>query len=96
MEQLISFITEKASNASPLGHTLKFVLEEGCIYVDGTGEGNTVSAEDKTAECTVKIAKDHFQAMLDGKLNPMAAFMTGKLKVEGDMGVAMKVGGLFS
>ena len=35
---------------------------------------------------------DDFNALLDGSLNPMMAFMSGKFNIEGDMGVAMKLG----
>ena len=43
------------------------------------------------ADCTVKVSKDDFVAMSTGQLDSMSAFMTGKLKIEGDMGVAMKL-----
>ena len=38
---------------------------------------------------------DDFQALISGNLNPMSAFMSGKIKVDGDMGVAMKLQSLF-
>ena len=96
MEKLVSTMAEKAGGASALGHTIKFVFAEGCVYVDGTGESNAVSTDDKDAECTVNVEKDDLQAMLEGELSPMSAFMSGKLGVEGDMSVAMKVGELFA
>ena len=39
---------------------------------------------------------DTFRAILDGDLNPTAAFMSGKLAIDGDMGAAMKVGAALS
>jgi len=41
--------------------------------------------------CTVVMSAADFQAMVSGKLNPTAAFMSGKLKIKGDMGLAMKL-----
>lgn len=41
--------------------------------------------------CTVIMAASDFLAMTGGKLNPTAAFMSGKLKIKGDMGLAMKL-----
>lgn len=41
--------------------------------------------------CTVTMSAADFQAMVAGKLNPTAAFMSGKLKIKGDMGLAMKL-----
>lgn len=41
--------------------------------------------------CTVTMSATDFQAMVSGTLNPTAAFMSGKLKIKGDMGLAMKL-----
>jgi putative sterol carrier protein len=90
--QQISALAEKAGG---IGNSIKFVFDEGVIYLDGAGERNAVSNEDKDADCTVKVAKEDLDAMLSGDLNPMNAFMGGKLRVEGDMGVAMKLQSLF-
>jgi putative sterol carrier protein len=46
--------------------------------------------------CTVIMAAADFVAMATGKLNPTAAFMSGKLKIKGDMGLAMKLQQLIS
>ncbi|MAP02057.1 MAG: acyl-CoA dehydrogenase, partial [Flavobacteriales bacterium] len=62
----------------------------------GTGEANQVSSDDKDANCTVDVSLDDFKAMLSGDLNPMGAFMAGKMKVKGDPSVAMKLQQLFS
>lgn len=85
-----------AGKTGGFGSTLKFVFEEGIVYLDGTGEQTTVSNEDKTAQCTIGMKLSDFNDLLDGSLNPMTAFMTGKFKIEGDMGVAMKLQSLFS
>jgi len=71
--------------------SVKFAIDgEGSVVVDGDG----VRASDEDVSCTLSADADTFQAMMDGSLNPTAAFMTGKLKVDGDMGVAMKLGSL--
>ncbi|BAS26078.1 SCP2 sterol-binding domain-containing protein [Limnochorda pilosa] len=43
---------------------------------------------------TLSMAADAFERMLGGQLNPTAAFMSGQLKIQGDMGMAMKLQGL--
>lgn len=91
LNQIIDGIQERANDASPIGNTLKLQLDEECIYIDGTGDSNVVSGEDKDADCTVSITKENFKALVSGDLNPMTAFMMGKVKVSGDMGVAMKL-----
>lgn len=85
-------VKKKVSAAdSPLGATVKFALDEGVIFVDGTAQPMTVSNEDKDADCTIRMSTDDFQEMVGGDLDATMAYMTGKLKVEGDMGVAMKL-----
>ncbi len=94
VESIMSAIQERAKRSSALGNTLKFDLGEQKVFLDGTGAENRVSAEDKEADCTVSVAQEDMEAILNGMLNPMNAFMSGKIKVKGDMGVAMKLQGL--
>ena len=73
--------------------SVKFVINgEGAVIVDSDG----VREGDEDADCTLSADADTFQAMMTGDLNPTAAFMSGKLSVDGDMGVAMKLGTLLA
>ena len=93
---ILGGIQVKASKAAPLGNTLKFNFGEEQLFIDGTGEANAVSTENKDADCTVNLSINDFVALTKGKLNPMTAVMSGKVKIEGDMGVAMKLQSLFA
>lgn len=71
----------------------KFVISgEGGILVDANG----ARASEDPADVTLTADADTFSAMLGGDLNPTAAFMSGKLTVEGDMGLAMQLGAALS
>lgn len=95
LEDLTTKIREKMGQDSGLDAVLKFDLaEDGVILLDGKGSPNTVTNDDKDADCTVGVALDDLKAMIAGDLDPMAAFSLGKLRIEGDMGVAMKLGSL--
>lgn len=73
--------------------TAKFAIEgEGSIIVDSNG----ARAADDAADVTLSADADTFNAIMGGDLDPAAAFMTGKLTVDGDMGAAMKLAGLLS
>ena len=77
------------------GKTVKLDFgDQGTIMLDGVG--NTVTEDDGAADTTIKITWDDWQAMADGQLDGMTAFMTGKLKVEGDMSNAMQLQGVLS
>src|SRR5688572_15234215 len=66
----------------------------GIWVVDLTQPGGKVTQGDGTAKCTITIAAKDFLDVINGKLNPQMAFMSGKLKVAGDMGLALKLGSL--
>jgi putative sterol carrier protein len=67
----------------------KFVIPgEGAIMVDGGG----VRAGDDDADVTLTAETEVFEQILAGELSAASAFMTGKLSVDGNMGLAMKLG----
>ncbi|WP_069300760.1 SCP2 sterol-binding domain-containing protein [Neptunicoccus sediminis] len=75
---------------------------DGSVKVEITGEGSLVvdsngaRAGDEETDCTLTADAETFVGMMDGDVNPTSAFMTGKLAVDGDMGVAMKLGALLA
>jgi len=67
----------------------KFVVTgEGTIMIDENG----VRAGDEAADVTLTADAEVFRAILEGDMNPTMAFMSGKLSVDGSMGLAMKLG----
>ena len=72
--------------------------------IDGAGQW-TVAVDDgrvsvtegagPDADCTITSSEENFERIVAGELNPTSAYMTGKLKVKGDMGAAMKLQKLF-
>jgi putative sterol carrier protein len=73
------------------GKTVKidFGGDDGAILLDGNA--NQVTEGDGAADTTIKVSWDDWQALAAGQLDGMTAFMTGKLKVEGDMSNAMQL-----
>ncbi len=94
-EKMLETLSASAGKSPALGKTLKFDFGDNKIFIDGTGNGNVVSADDKEADCTISVSQEDLQGMISGSVNPMTAFMSGKIKVKGDMGLAMKLQSLF-
>jgi putative sterol carrier protein len=92
LEACTEAIRTKVGTDSGLDATLKFDCgEDGVICVDGKSAPNTVSNINLDTDCTVGITLENLNAMLAGDLEPATGFMMGKLKVTGDMGVAMRL-----
>ena len=90
VSKAVEILAEKIGN---FDGSVKFVIEdEGAIMLDGDG----IRAGDEDAECTLPASSDTFEGILSGDVNPTTAFMTGKLKLDGDMGQAMRLGGALS
>ncbi len=88
---IVENIAKRADAAKPLGNTLKFDFGDQKVFIDGTGEANVVTEEDKEADTTLTLTLENFLKLTTGDLNPMMAVMSGKVKIAGDMGVAMKI-----
>jgi putative sterol carrier protein len=85
-------IRDRIGADSGIGATLTFDFgDEGRIFIDATAVPNRVDNSDSPAQCTIGVTLADFEAMLAGDLAPATAFMGGKLRVDGDMGVAMKL-----
>ena len=95
IRDVTALIRRKVGMDSRLGAVLKFDLgDEGVIVLDATVVPNVVDHEDRDAQCTLSTTSEDLDAILRGKLDPMAAFGEGRLRVTGDMSVGMKVGDL--
>lgn len=92
IDHAVNALNEKLDGAGFDG-TAKFVIEdEGAIMLDSDG----ARAGDDDADVTMTADTETFRAILDGSMNPTAAFMGGSLKIDGDMGAAMRLGSVLS
>ncbi|XP_055045335.1 sterol carrier protein 2b [Misgurnus anguillicaudatus] len=55
------------------------------------GKGSVHNETDKKADCNITMSDSDLLALMTGKMNPQTAFMQGKLKITGNMGLAMKL-----
>jgi putative sterol carrier protein len=103
-EEVNQIFPEMANRFNPakaegVNATIQFNLsgDNGGLYwvkiADGKAESGEGQAENP--KMTLKAAADDWFAVATGKMNAMQAFMSGKIKIEGDMGMAMKLQSLF-
>lgn len=92
MSEVIEAAVEAMQAKFPDGidGSAKFVLRgEGAVMVDA--EGVRAEEEDAEADVTLAAEVEVFRAILEGRLSPTVAFMSGRLSVRGDMGLAMRL-----
>ena len=92
LDECTTAIRNKVGSDSGLNASLKFDCgDDGTIHIDGKSTPNSVSNDNGEADCTVGITLENLTAMLQGDLDPATGFMMGKLKVSGDMSVALRL-----
>jgi putative sterol carrier protein len=78
--------------ASDLTASYRFEIEDaGTWRVDVRGGAVTVAESDAPADCMIATDEKTFLGIVSGEQNPMGAFMTGKIRVDGDMGLALRL-----
>ena len=95
IDSLVDTMRKRLALSPKLGYRIKFDLKgEGAILLDGTETPPAISAEDGEADTVLILSIENLERMVQGQLDPTLAFMTGKLKVDGSMGVALKLASL--
>lgn len=92
IEALTEDLRRRAGQNPKLGYRLKFELAEGGVILwDGTEVPPIIDNGDGDADTTIRLSVENLQKLLAGELDPTLAYMTGKIKIEGSLGVAMKL-----
>jgi putative sterol carrier protein len=88
VQDIVAAMRPKVEAAGFDGSVKLDLGKDGVVLIDGA----TISTDDGPADCTVTLSLDDLQDMVSGELSPTSAFMTGKLKIDGDMSMAMALG----
>ena len=91
-------LESRVDESKTAGMTASYLFEvegAGTWSVDVDDGKLTVTEGGNEADATISMSEDNFNEMISGDLNPTTAYMTGKLKVKGDMSAAMKLQKLF-
>lgn len=91
LQKALAALTEKVG-AGGIEASVRFDFSDlGALRLDGAGPRLD---DGSPADCTITATTETFRALFEGALSPTAAFMSGKLRIDGDMGVAMKMASL--
>ncbi len=95
LEQLTEQVKIQAPQLATLGYKVKFDVEdEGFITIDGTSSPVIVGNDDAEADCTISLSAEKLEKLIQGDLSPTLAYTLGQIKVDGSLGVAMKLASL--
>ena len=79
-----------------MNNTYVFDIEGAGVWTVAVADGAvTVSEGAGDADCTFSASEETFEKITSGEQNATTAYMTGKLKIKGDMGAAMKLQKIF-
>jgi predicted lipid carrier protein YhbT len=94
MQKIGQKIQGREELKSAIGATYKFVLsgDGGGTFLVDLKQALTVTEGDGPAACTVSMAASDFVDLFEGRQNGQALFFAGKLRVDGDMGLALRLG----
>ena len=92
MTEAVEAIEKKLSGSVFEGSAKFEIQDEGSIIIDSSG----VRISDDETEVTLSASLETFQEILQGELDSTSAFMTGRLQLDGDMSVAMRLASLLS
>jgi putative sterol carrier protein len=95
LQEVTEAIAQKVASAKPFGKKIKFSLDGQIIYLDGTTTPPSVSNEDVDSDVTISVSMEDFLKLMNKQLNPQMAFMSGKIKLQGDMMAAMALSSIF-
>ncbi len=101
MSVVSEFFEQLPSRVDPgktagLNNSYVFDIEGAGTWTVKVADGGvTVDDGDTGGDCTISTTSETFEKVVKGEQNPTAAYMSGKLKIKGDMGAAMKLQKLF-
>ena len=92
LDEITSALRTRVGDDCGLNATIKFDCgADGTVRIDGKSTPNTVTNSSGEADCVVGMSLADLSALIEGELEPATAFMTGRMKVSGDMSVALRL-----
>ena len=97
-KEFFDTLASRADASKLAGMTNSYLFEiegEGKWLVNVADGAIAVTEGEGSADATIETSAETFEKIISGEQNPTTAYMTGKLKIKGDMGAAMKLQKIF-
>lgn len=95
LDDIVSKIRQKTAYATGFHARVLFDFgDDGCVFVDASQSPAEISTDAQDADVTLSTSIETFSKILNGESDPNIAFMMGKLKIRGSMGLALKLNAL--
>lgn len=94
-ETITQGLQDRLSDFAGLKARIRFDMgADGAVAIDAKDGAPRLTDDSMEADCTIRVSVENMEKLMAGALNPMLAYTLGKLKIDGSMGVAMKVAAL--
>ena len=95
LDHIIEQMSPQLPQLASLGYKVKFAIDDGgVVVIDATGTAPVLSREDDEADCTIRLSEERLVQLIEGSLSPTLAYTLGQIKIDGSLGVAMKLASL--
>jgi len=96
LEQVTERVRTAVGGSSDLDARIKFKFDDSAtLYIDGKSVPNQVHNKDEDSDITISVSLENFERIIDKQLNPKLALMTGRMRLRGDIRIAMRLDKVF-
>ncbi|MEL6978315.1 MAG: SCP2 sterol-binding domain-containing protein [Pseudomonadota bacterium] len=96
LDEITAAFESRAEKASALQGRVTFDLgQDGVVWLDGVSSPAQVSNERRDADCVISLSLEDMAAMLAKEVDGQTLFGMGRLSVDGDFAVAMRLSEVF-
>lgn len=96
LEQVTKRVQQAVGTESGVDARIKFLFgADGILFIDAKAKPNVVHNNEGDSDITITVSMENFERIIDKKLNPKIALMTGKMRLRGDIRIAMRLDKVF-
>jgi putative sterol carrier protein len=96
LEQITKRVQAAVGAESGVDARIKFLFgNDGILFIDARATPNQVHNADGESDITITVSMENFERIIDKELNPKFALMTGKMRLKGDIRIAMRLDKVF-